>query len=84
LKTCIEAIQALRFKLRMFGVPMDEVNTKNIFCDNKSVVINSSNVESTLNKKHNYIAFHYTRWNVAAGIVSIAWIDGKKIWQILL
>ena len=78
LKTCIEAIQTLRFKLRMFGVPMEEGDPTNIYCDNQSVVTNSSNVESMLNKKHNSIAFHYTRWNVAAGIVSIAWISTKE------
>ena len=78
LKTCIEAIQALRFKLRMFGVPMDADSSTNILCDNQSVVNNSTNIESMLNKKHNSIAFHYTRWNVAAGVVSIAWIDGKE------
>ena len=78
LKTCIEAIQALRFKLRMFGVPMEEGDPTNIYCDNQSVVTNSSNVESMLNKKHNSIAFHYTRWNVAAGIISIAWISTKE------
>ena len=48
------------------------------FCDNKSVVKNSTKLESVLNKKHNSIAYYYTRWNVAAGIVTIAWISGKK------
>ena len=62
----------------MFGVPMEEGDPTNIYYDNQSVVTNSSNVESMLNKKHNSIAFHYTRWNVAAGIISIAWISTKE------
>ena len=78
MKTCIEACQHLRFKLRMFGVPMDEDDATHIFCDNGSVVNNSTKLESVLNKKHNSIAYHYTRWNVAAGVVSVAWIDGKE------
>ena len=72
MKTCIEHITALRFKLRMFGVPVDE-STK-VLCDNQSVVKNTSKIDSTLNKKHCSLAFHATRWAVAAGIVSIGWI----------
>ena len=72
LKVCMESIQALRFKLRMFGVPIDE--STRVFCDNESVVNNTSKIESTLNKKHNSISYHYVRWCVAAGIASIGWI----------
>ena len=72
LKVCMEAIQALRFKLRMFGVPVDE--STRVFCDNESVVNNTSKIESTLNKKHNSISYHYVRWCVAAGIACIGWI----------
>ena len=78
MKTCIEACQHLRFKLRMFGVPMDDDHATHILCDNESVVKNSTKLESVLNKKHNSIAYHYTRWNVAAGVVQVAWIDGKE------
>ena len=60
MKTCIEACQCLRFKLRMFGVPMDEVHATHILCDNESVVKNYT-IESVLNKKHNFIAYHYMR-----------------------
>ena len=56
MKACIEAIQHLIFKLRMFEVPMDEDHATHIFCDNESVVNNSTNLESVLNKKHNSIA----------------------------
>ena len=45
-----------------------------ILCDNESVVKNTSNVESSFNKKHSAIAYHFSRWNVAAGVCTIAWI----------
>ena len=75
LKSCVEAITHLRFKLRMFGVPLSEEPTT-VLCDNEAVVNNSSNIASTLNKKHNSIAYHYVRWNVAAGIVRLQWLSG--------
>lgn len=71
-KCCVEHITALRFKLRMFGVPID--GPANVFCDNESVVKNSSMLASTLNKKHSSIAYHSVRWAVAAGIIRVAWI----------
>jgi len=78
MKTCIEACQHLRFKLRMFGVPMDENYATHILCDNESVVKNSTKLESVLNKKHNSIAYQHIRWNVAAVVAKVAWINSKK------
>eukprot|EP00543_Licmophora_paradoxa_P017529 CAMPEP_0202475370 /NCGR_PEP_ID=MMETSP1360-20130828/92866_1 /ASSEMBLY_ACC=CAM_ASM_000848 /TAXON_ID=515479 /ORGANISM="Licmophora paradoxa, Strain CCMP2313" /LENGTH=104 /DNA_ID=CAMNT_0049102527 /DNA_START=183 /DNA_END=499 /DNA_ORIENTATION=- len=52
MKSCIEAITQLRYKLRMFGIPLNGFPTY-VFCDNESVVSDTSKVESTLNKKHN-------------------------------
>ena len=53
---------------------MMTVNQLVFFCDNKSVVTNTSNVEYSLNKKHSSIAYHFSRWNVAAGVCQIAWV----------
>ena len=78
MKTCVESITHLRFKLRMFGIPIEGDGPAHIFCDNESVVKNSSLIESTLNKKHSSIAYHYVRWNVAAGVAAVSWIDGKE------
>ena len=50
LKTCVEHIISLRFKLIMFGIPID--GELRILNDNKSAVDSSSKLESTLNKKH--------------------------------
>ena len=47
---------ALRYKLRMFGIPID--GPADVFCDNKGVVKNTSLPESVLSKKHNAINYH--------------------------
>jgi hypothetical protein len=58
LRSGTEAIVYLRFKLRMFGIPMTPGATQ-VFCDNEAVVTSSTKVESTLNKKHSALAYHY-------------------------
>ena len=47
---------ALRYKLRMFGIPID--GPADVFCDNQGVVKNTSLPESLLSKKHNAINYH--------------------------
>ena len=71
-KACIEHITSLRFKLRMFVVPV-LVSTK-ILCDNESAVTNSSILAPTQNKKHISIAYHYVIYNVASNQVIVSWI----------
>ena len=75
MKIAIEQIEALRYKLRMLGIPVD--GPTNTFCDNESVFKNSTRPESVLKKKHNAIAYHRTREAQAAGILRIAWESGK-------
>ena len=70
LKNAVELLEALRYKLRMFGVPID--GPSNVFCDNEAVYKNSSLPESTLKKKHHSIAYHRCREAVAAGTVRVA------------
>jgi hypothetical protein len=70
MRICVELVEALRYKLRMFGIPID--GSANIFGDNKSVVTNATIPTSTLKKKHNSIAYHRVREAVAAGILQIA------------
>ena len=81
MKHCLEDVEHLRFKLRMFGIPLSEDHPETcILCDNESLVKNSTRVESTLNKKHSAIAYHFTRWNIAARVCKIAWIaTGENI-----
>ena len=49
-----------------------------VLCDNEIIVNNCTSLESTLAKKHNAIVYHTVRWNVAAVVIYIAWIDGKN------
>jgi hypothetical protein len=75
MKTAVDMVEGLRYKLRMMGVEIDAAT--NVFCDNESVVKNSANPESTLKKKHNAIAYHRTREAIAAGMIRIAKEDGE-------
>ena len=70
LKHAIESVEAFRYKMRMFGIPVD--GPSNIYCDNEAVYKNVSIPNSVLSKKHHSIAYHYCRQAVAAGIVRIA------------
>ena len=60
----MDQIEALRYKLRMFGVRIERES--NIYCDNQPVVKNTSLPESTLNMKHNAICYHRVREVAAA------------------
>ena len=70
MRISIELVEALRYKLRMMGVPID--GSTNVFCDNEAVVKNSTVPESTLKKKHNAISYHRTREAQASGTIRIA------------
>ena len=75
LKTAIEHIDALRYKLRMFGIPLE--GSTSVFCDNKAVVKNSTFTESTLKRKHLSIAYHRCREVQAAGYIRISFTAGE-------
>jgi hypothetical protein len=71
LKTGIEIVKGMRYKLRMLGIPID--GHAHMRVDNMSVVKNSSVPESVLKKKSNSIAYHFVRESVAARIVRVAY-----------
>ena len=71
MKTTIYQIEALHYKLQMIGVPLD--SEMNVFCDNESVFKNSTLPESTLEKKHNSIAYHCTCEAQAMNMICMAW-----------
>jgi hypothetical protein len=62
-------IIALRYKLRMFGVPLE--GPARVFCDNQAVVKNTSVPESVLTKKHNAVNYHAVREAAAAGVLEV-------------
>ena len=70
MRIAVEMIKALRYKLRMFGVPID--GPTSVFCDNEAVYKNTVMPESQLGKKMHSIAYHICRESVAAGIIQIA------------
>ena len=71
---CKELIVVLRYKLRMFGVPLD--GPADVFCDNLGLVMNTSKPEYTLQKKHNAINYHAVREAAVAGILIVGKEDG--------
>ncbi len=69
-----DMLVVLRYKLQMFGVPID--GPANVFCDKNGVVKNTTIPESMLAKKHNAINFHAVREAVAAKIIRVGKEDG--------
>jgi hypothetical protein len=76
MRILVEMLEAMWYKLRMLGVPID--GPANVFCDNKSVVTNSTVPTSTLKKKHSSIAYHRVREAVAAGTLQIAKVHSSE------
>lgn len=75
LRIATELIISLRYKLRMFGVPIN--GPANVFCDNEAVYKNVSNPSSTLKKKHNSIAYHKVRESIAAGVLYVYKVESE-------
>ena len=76
MKIAMEMNAALRYKLRMMGVPIE--GPSNTFGDNSSVIKNVTLPESTLHKRHNSIAYHKCREECAAGAARVAHEPGKE------
>ena len=70
MKNSVELIAALRYKLRMFGFPIN-IST-DIFCDNEEVYKNASTPESHIRKKHHSIPYHMIREAVIRGACRVA------------
>ena len=70
MRMAVEHIEALRYKLRMFGIPIE--GPTNVFCDNEAVFKNTTIPESTLKKKHNSICYHHCHEAVAAKVMRVA------------
>jgi hypothetical protein len=75
MKTGIELIAGLRFKLRMMGVPLDGAAC--VIADNMSVVHNCTRPESVLKKKSCSVAFHFCRESIAAKVVYVVWTKSE-------
>ena len=75
MKQAIELVKALRYKLRMFGVPIE--GPASMYCDNEAVYKNVSIPSSVLNKKMHGISYHYCREAVASGVARVAKEDTR-------
>ena len=73
IKTAVKMLQALRYKLRCFGFPID--GPLNVFGGNEPVINSSQNPEATLSKKHISIAYHKTREAVASGMIRVDYVN---------
>jgi hypothetical protein len=75
MRTGFEATRALRYKLRMMGIALEEPT----YCygDNMSVIYNTQRPESTLKKKSNSICYHFCREAVAMGEVMTAHVRSE-------
>ena len=65
LRVATELIEGLRYKLRMFGVPID--GAISVYWDKQLVTKNATVPASALSKKHNSICYHKCRESVASG-----------------
>jgi hypothetical protein len=71
MRIATERIKALRYKMRMFGIPIE--GATNVLEDNESVVNSALKVEARLNKKHNAICFHTVREASTANWIQVGW-----------
>ena len=71
-----EQIMDLRYSLRMMGVPID--GPAWLFGDNMSVITSSTIPHSSLNKRHNALAYHRVREAIAAKILFFKHMKGKN------
>ena len=74
IKQAFEMVKSLKYKLRMFGIPLIENETK-VLGDNKAVILNASVPESTLRKKHHSVNYHFVRECVAARVGLVMKVD---------
>ncbi len=70
MKNAVEMMEALRYKLRMFGVPID--GPTNVFYANPPVCKSTTRPKATLTKKRHSIAYHRSREAFAAGTVRVS------------
>ena len=65
-------VQGLRYNLRKFGRKLE--GPVEVYCDNKSMVTNSNEQASLINKRHNDICYNVFIEAQAAGMLREGWI----------
>ena len=75
MKQAVELVRALRYKIRMFGIPME--GPAAMYCDNEAVYKNVALPTSVLSKKMHSISYHFSREAVADGTCKVAKEDAR-------
>ena len=75
LKAAVEECVNLRYHLRSMGIPVKTATP--IYVDNMGVVLNATNLSSSLNKKTVALSYHFVREPVANRVIHIRKIDTK-------
>ena len=75
-RTATEQVIDLRYTLRSMGVPIEAYTW--LLGDNKSVVTSSTIPQSTLSKRHQFLAYHKVRSAIAGGYLKFCHIDGNQ------
>ena len=70
MKAGADMVEELRYKLQMFGVPIDGYT--NVFYDNDAIYKNTITSESVLNKKHHIIDYHRCSEAVTDNTIRVA------------
>ena len=73
MKQALEYARGLRYKLRMFGIPVDEPSF--VFGDNKSVLATTTVPGSTIKKKMNSLSYHFIREGCAKDEWQTAYVN---------
>jgi hypothetical protein len=76
MKLGVEALQGIRYKLRMMGVPI--AGPTYVYGDNMSVIHNTQWPESTLKKKNLSICYHAVHEAVAMGEILTSHVQTKN------
>ena len=76
LRIATEVVEAFSYKLTTLGVYLE--GPAEVYCDKKSVVINSSVPVSVLDKRHNAIWYHRVREAQAERALRVGWIPGEN------
>ncbi len=76
MKLGVEALQGIRYKLRMMGIPI--AGPTYVYGDNMSVIHNTQWPESTLKKKNLSICYHAVREAVAMGEILMSHVRTKN------
>jgi hypothetical protein len=74
-KIATEQIMDRRYTLRMMGVPLD--GKAYMFGDNQSVITSGTIPHSSLNKRHNALAYHRVCEAIASDVIWFFHISGK-------